>query len=304
MKVLPRRLYEECELRFPPFEATLHLSHPHIVAIMEVVEEPDRILLVQEYLGGGDLFSCMQDAGVFSEFLARCCFSDLAEGTTFLHSHGIVHRDLKPENCVLDSEGNVKIIDFGFAASFVPGQLFTEYVGSLEYCSPEVIREVPYEGPPVDVWALGVILFDMVMGDLPFQKSEQTYDFPLRLVEGSVSRELLRLLQSLLCEKSSLRMPSDAILKSSWILLGVRVCPSQRLELKSSSSLSLSAAPPALLSSTSSPSSDSSVMDLTSLPLDSPLHRRLIFEHRRALRADMGFGRDDVKIGRWHKIKM
>jgi 5'-AMP-activated protein kinase catalytic alpha subunit len=77
-----------------------------------------------------------------------------------------VHRELKPENCVLDARGTV---EFGLAAHFVPGELLHDFCGSSEYAAPEVLRQQPHEGPPIGTWALGVILFDMVIRHLPFE---------------------------------------------------------------------------------------------------------------------------------------
>lgn len=150
VKVLPRSLYERHGLEFPPLEAQLKVQHKNIVAFLDVVHDDGRILLVQEYLSGGDMYDCSQESGVFSEFLARCLFKDLLEGVRHLHDLGIVHRDLKQENCVLDKEGTLKIIDFGFACRVAPGQLLTDHCGSKEYAAPELVNELPYMGFAVD----------------------------------------------------------------------------------------------------------------------------------------------------------
>ena len=167
MKTISKELYERFNLHYPPSEIALvsSLSHEHIVRVLDVVEEPTRIFLVQEYLGGGDLFECMQASDIFPEVVARYLFCDLFSAVSYLHSKGIVHRDIKPENCVLDEHGKLKLIDFGFATAFEPGQLVNDFCASPKYAAPEVLRKVPYRGPPVDVWSMGVILYDMVLGD-------------------------------------------------------------------------------------------------------------------------------------------
>jgi serine/threonine protein kinase len=280
VKIIPRVLYDAYHLPYPPLEAdvALALCHAHIVRVFEVIHERDRIFIIQEKLGGGDLFNCMQETGVFSEFLARCCFKDLMAGVSFLHSQGIVHRDLKPENCVLDESGRLKIIDFGLAARFSPGLLFHEFVGSPQYVAPEIVREVPYEGPPIDIWAMGVLLYDMVMGDLPFENNQDAYEI---FVSEVVSNELSLLLQCILCESVVQRWTMQMILKSEWLNLAVQVSPPEGIELVSNySHLSMCSESPSR---------------------DSPLHRRLLLEHRRALQEEMGFGATQTRKGVQHK---
>jgi serine/threonine protein kinase len=201
VKTLPRRLYEEHGLEFPPLEACIKIQHKNIVAFLDVVVEGERILLIQEYLGGSDMFECSQESGVFSEFLARCLFKDLVHGVRHLHESGIAHRDLKQENCVLDKEGTLKIIDFGLACKVTADLLLTDHCGSEEYAAPEVVRGLPYRGCAVDIWAMGVILYDWVVGDLPFGESCRAFTFPNEAVQhADLSPELCSLLKDVLCE--------------------------------------------------------------------------------------------------------
>lgn len=270
VKVLRKCVFVEHSLPFPPAEIAIlsSLEHGNVVQLLDVVFEPDRILLIQEYLGGGDLFSCMEESGVFSEFLARCCFSDLLAAVSYLHANGVVHRDLKSENCALDVNGTVKVIDFGLAARFVPGELLTEYCGSPDYSAPEVLREVPYEGPPIDVWALGVILYDMVLGRLPFSPDTTSFVLGEDALCSDASNELLALLQHLLHEDPKGRATTRQIAKSPWMHLPTSLSPGADMELISTSG------------STASPMSLSS---------DSPLRRRASIEKAHAVKVEMGF---------------
>jgi serine/threonine protein kinase len=143
IKTLRRKLHSEHGLLYPPLEVQIAptLLDPQTVAVLEVIEVDDCFFLVQEHLTGGDLFASMNEIGIFSEFLARCCFRDLLEGVKYLHESNVVHRDLKPENCVLDGSGTLKIVDFGLASRFVAGQLLEGFGGSREYAAPELLRE-------------------------------------------------------------------------------------------------------------------------------------------------------------------
>ncbi len=268
IKTLSRELYAQHKLPFPPQEvivATM-LTHENIVRVLEVVEEPGRIFLVQEHLPGGDLFTCMQESGVFSEFLSRCLFCDILAGVTYIHEKGVVHRDLKPENCVLDANGTVKIIDFGLATRFEKGQMLDEYCGCPEYAAPEVMKQIPHEGPPIDIWAVGVMLYDMVMGRLPFDAECCMFDL---LEVGSLTSELQKLLEQILIEDPKKRLSADEISKCDWMSLSTCVGDESEVDLFSTSE------------STSS----------MSLSEDSPLRSRLSLERERLLISEMDFAR-------------
>jgi serine/threonine protein kinase len=233
VKTLSRDLYEQHGLSFPPTEVSIAaaLHHESIVRVIEVVEEPERIFLVQEHLQGGDLFKCLQEAGVLSEFLARCLVSDILAGVAYIHENGVVHRDIKPENCVFDGNGKVKIIDFGLAARFVPGQLLDDFCGSPEYAAPEVLKEIPYEGPPVDIWAVGVMLFDMVMGHLPFDEGCLLFDHVD--VDATLSLELRELLDHILREDPRKRAKACEVAQCDWMSLASRIGRNSEMELTS-----------------------------------------------------------------------
>lgn len=155
--------------RFLPreIETMKSVDNEHIIKLFEVVETPETIFFVMELADRGDLLDFINERKYLSERLARGFFSDLAKGIDHCHARGVVHRDLKCENLLLDSHMRLKISDFGFARKF-NGNLKT-FCGSFAYAAPEVILGNPYNGPLADIWSMGVILYAMVTGRLPFK---------------------------------------------------------------------------------------------------------------------------------------
>jgi 5'-AMP-activated protein kinase catalytic alpha subunit len=90
---------------------------------------------------------------------------------SYCHSRGVCHRDIKPENILVDDEGNVKIIDFGFSASSVTK--LNTFCGTPPFMSPEITKKIPYNGAGADIWALGVMLYQLVVGTLPFRATNE-----------------------------------------------------------------------------------------------------------------------------------
>ena len=278
VKELKRSKCELHGLPFPPCEAEVagSLSHPHLVKTFTVVNKPDAVYMIQEVLLGGTLAVCMEQSDRFSEFMARCCFKDLLSGVEYLHACRITHRDLNPDNVALTALGRLKIMDFAHATRFGPGQRFTEVVGRPSHTAPEVARRQPYEGPPVDVWALGVMLFSMVCGRLPFGPQPVSHQLPA--LPDETSMELARLLPTLLSIDPSERASLSSIVESDWMTLAVRLSPgSSEMELASSTSPS----------STFSPSSFSSLTSDSPLDVRAGLEREKVEATRRNLRDDL-----------------
>jgi serine/threonine protein kinase len=149
-------------------------DHPYIVSMQEWFETEEALYIVLEHAGGGDLFEALYShelnptQTVLQEHCARRIFIQICAAVLHMHKKGVCHRDLKPENIFLDNEWNVKVGDFGLSLCFIPGQQTSDPVGSLIYASPEVLRREPYAGPELDVWALGVMLYEMLCGAPPF----------------------------------------------------------------------------------------------------------------------------------------
>ena len=150
-----------------------NLRHPHVIRLLEVISSDANIVLVFEFAHGGDLRNAVRSKGYFSEAEACKLFLQMVSGVTYCHRHNIVHHDLKLENILLDSAGNVKIADFGLSCVYKPGSRSRSTAGSLAYIAPEVLNTESSAGPPRDAWALGVILYSMVVGALPFPTTDQ-----------------------------------------------------------------------------------------------------------------------------------
>ncbi|KAL4658542.1 NUAK family SNF1-like kinase 2 [Arapaima gigas] len=144
------------------------LNHPHIIAIYEVFENKDKIVIVMEYASRGDLYDYISERQKLSEREARHFFRQIVSAVHYCHRNGIVHRDLKLENILLDGNGDVKIADFGLSNLYRGDECLQTFCGSPLYASPEIVNGWPYKGPEVDSWSLGVLLYTLVHGSMPF----------------------------------------------------------------------------------------------------------------------------------------
>ncbi|BGP03667.1 hypothetical protein NBRC10513v2_007402 [Rhodotorula toruloides] len=149
------------------------LRHPHVLSLFELIATESSIYLVTELCAGGELFDYLVEHGRLSLPETRRIFGQLVLGVAYLHREGVVHRDLKLENVLLDENVNVKIADLGFGREFEKGKWLETRVGTLGYMAPEVVAGSKYLGEQVDVWSLGVILYALVTGSLPFDDDDE-----------------------------------------------------------------------------------------------------------------------------------
>ncbi|MDR3548702.1 MAG: protein kinase [Candidatus Pacebacteria bacterium] len=146
-------------------------QHPNIVRLYDTFESANHIYLVMELLEGGDMMDYLQKKEFkVPEARAAKIIHSLAAALYYLHSYGIVHRDLKPDNVLLESrreDSDVKLIDFGLSKIVGPTEQCTEGCGTLFYAAPEIVEKRPYD-KSVDIWAVGVIAYLLLTGELPF----------------------------------------------------------------------------------------------------------------------------------------
>ena len=205
--------------------------HPYVVHLLDHFENGEYIFIVMEYIKGGSLTDYMKNNKFdFTERRAAELIYQLAKGLKYLHKYGIIHRDLKPDNIMLteaSDKGNIKIMDFGLSKILGKKEKSVDGFGTLTFVSPEVLIRKPYN-KEVDIWSLGVILYLMLSGDLPFDDPDddetkiaksivyQDVKFPQEKF-GKRSKAVIDLIKGCLTKEPKNRIKIDEILKGEWM---------------------------------------------------------------------------------------
>ncbi|CAD8096754.1 unnamed protein product [Paramecium sonneborni] len=234
---------EDIDLVFREAEVMKNLRHNNIVRILNCYTLPNmQVVLIMEFLQGGDLVEYLQEKGVLSESEARIIFRQIAEAIRYCHDKRLIHRDLKLENILLTSKVDkvIKIIDFGIATVSTNFTIDKVDRGSLSYMPPELISGSTLEiKPSIDIWSLGVILYALVCGNLPFtnKNDDQTidnilkcnYSYPPTLI---LSKEYKDLLNNMLNPDPTLRYSAYQIIRHPWMQKVITQSPSNLLTPK------------------------------------------------------------------------
>jgi len=180
-------------------------QHPFLTGLHASFQTKDLLCFVMEYVNGGELFFHLSREKMFSEERTRFYIAEITLAVTYLHERHIIYRDLKLENLLLDNKGNIKITDFGLCKEEIAfGSTTTTFCGTPEYLAPEVLEDNDY-GRAVDWWGVGVVMYEMLCGHLPFYNRNHEVLFELILKEeirlpSHLSASAKDLLSRLLCK--------------------------------------------------------------------------------------------------------
>ncbi|KAF2480620.1 hypothetical protein BDY17DRAFT_302095 [Neohortaea acidophila] len=197
--------------------------HPHIARLYEVIVTEHKVWLVLEYCPGDELYHHLLEHGRMEEKKAQKIFTQLVGAVSYVHSKSCVHRDLKLENILLDKGENVKLVDFGFTREYEGSTSYLQtWCGTVCYAAPEMLRGEKYAGEKVDMWSLGVILYALLCGELPYDEDDETATKRRILQEEPNYPDHLtvpakELIQKLLAKRPLLRPTLADLLKNPWL---------------------------------------------------------------------------------------
>uniref|UniRef100_A0A672GW32 non-specific serine/threonine protein kinase n=1 Tax=Salarias fasciatus TaxID=181472 RepID=A0A672GW32_SALFA len=201
-------------------EIQSHLRHPNILRLFGYFHDATRVYLILEYAPKGELYSELQRRGQFPEDISATYIMELADALNYCHTKKVIHRDIKPENLLLGGNGELKIADFGWSVH-TPSSRRSTLCGTLDYLPPEMIEGKTHD-EKVDLWSLGVLCYEFLVGKPPFEAKthEETYrrisraDWPAPLNISAGAKDLIA---KLLKHNPMHRLPIQGVLMHPWV---------------------------------------------------------------------------------------
>ncbi|OWF56475.1 aurora kinase A-like [Mizuhopecten yessoensis] len=209
-------------------EIQSHLRHPHILRLFQYFHDKTRVYLVLEYAPKGELYKELMKVTRFDEKRTATYMFQMASALLYCHSKKVIHRDIKPENLLLGLTGDLKIADFGWSVH-APSSRRTTLCGTLDYLPPEMV-EGKLHDEKVDLWSLGVLCYEFLVGKPPFEAASQT-DTYRRITKvdlqfpSHVSTPARNLISLLLKHDPSQRITLEKVLEHPWIKENQRPMP-------------------------------------------------------------------------------
>jgi len=194
----------------------MKLDHPNIIKLYKAVDTRDKIYIIMEHVDGTDLMSYIQKSNGLCEAEARRIFIQVASALSFCHTRGVVHRDVKCRNILIDRRGDIKLIDFGMSNWTEQGKLRSTFCGTPAFSAPEIILGRKYEGPQIDVWSMGVVLYCMVTGKFPFSTVSEVIQGDFQ-DPPNVSADCVAVIRKMLVLEPPKRASFKDILRHPWI---------------------------------------------------------------------------------------
>ena len=200
------------------------LGHPNIIKLLEVFENKKYVFFVMEYAANGDLLKYLKSKGTLDEEEGKYLFYQIVCGLRYIHRQGIIHRDIKLDNILIDEAFHCKICDFGVSRYMKPHELVNEQCGTPAYLAPEIVLEMGYKGFGADIWSLGVLLFCILTGGMPFKAStienlhkiiiKGEFEFP---ENNNLSTEVKELIKGMLVVNPEKRLNIEQVLNHKWM---------------------------------------------------------------------------------------
>ena len=231
MKILNKQTIKEKmkNIDFKENEIIIKLHHINIVNCFELIENKENFYIIMEYCQKGELSDYIEENNKLSEDESSMFFYQLINGVNYIHKKGISHRDLKPENLLLTKDKILKIIDFGLSHEYDGNIFLKTKCGSPCYAAPEIIKGNNYDGFQIDVWCCGIVLYNMVCGDVPFE-GETNKELFKNIIECEpeypdfLSDDCKKIIKSILVNDPKRRITIEKIKESEFYLKGKKLC--------------------------------------------------------------------------------